>query len=74
MTSEFESYTVQCRQIQFVFLFSSFYPTVLKGCRGIVFTCGVQMGGQAGGWVARPVGRRASGESLSGLYLGNRKV
>ena len=26
-----------------------FYPTVLKGCWGIVFTHGVQMGGWAGG-------------------------
>ena len=39
-----------------------FYPTALKGCRGIVFTHGVQMGG------------RAVGKSLSGLYLRNRKV
>ena len=32
----------------------NFYPTVLKGCRGIVFTHGVRMGGRAveqvGGW------------------------
>ena len=27
----------------------NFYPTALKGCRGIVFTHGVRMGGQAGG-------------------------
>ena len=26
-----------------------FYPTALKGCRGIVFTHGVRMGGRAGG-------------------------
>ena len=39
-----------------------FYPTALKGCRGIVFTHGVRMGG------------RAAGNSLSGLYLRNRKV
>ena len=26
-----------------------FYPTALKGCRGIVFTHGVEMGGRAGG-------------------------
>ena len=39
-----------------------FYPTALKGCRGIVFMLGVQMGG------------RAVGKSLSGLYLRNRKV
>ena len=25
---------------------TSFYPTALKGCRGIVFTHGVQMGGR----------------------------
>ena len=28
---------------------ASFYPTALKGCRGIVFTHGVRMGGQVGG-------------------------
>ena len=28
----------------------SFYPTALKGCRGIVFTHGVRMGGRACGW------------------------
>ena len=27
----------------------AFYPTALKGCRGIVFTHGVRMGGRAGG-------------------------
>ena len=27
----------------------NYYPTALKGCRGIVFTHGVQMGGRAGG-------------------------
>ena len=27
-----------------------FYPTALKGCRGIVFTHDVPMGGRAGGW------------------------
>ena len=37
-----------------------YYPTVLKGCRGIVFTHGVRIGRHAGG-----------GESLSGLYLRN---
>ena len=26
-----------------------FYPTPLKGCRGIVFTHGVRMGGRVGG-------------------------
>ena len=41
---------------------NDFYPTALKGCRGIVFTHGVRMGGQVGG------------NSLSGLYLRNRKV
>ena len=30
-----------------------FYPTALKGCWGIVFTHGVQMGG--GGWAAGKV-------------------
>ena len=29
--------------------YNDFYPTALKGCRGIVFTHGVQMGGWAGG-------------------------
>ena len=43
-----------------------FYPTALKGCRGIVFTHGVRMGRWAGG--------RAAGKSLSGLYLRKRKV
>ena len=33
--------------------FKFYYPTALKVCRGIVFTHGVRMGGQAGGWVAR---------------------
>ena len=42
---------------------SCFYPTALKSCRGIVFTHGVRMGG-----------RRAAGNSLSGLYLRNRMV
>ena len=27
-----------------------YYPTAFKGCRGIVFTHGVRMGGQVGGW------------------------
>ena len=35
-------------------IFFYFYPTALKGCRGIVFTHGVRMGGRAsgraGGW------------------------
>ena len=39
-----------------------FYPTALKGCRDIVFTHNVQMGGQE------------SGKTLSGLYLRNRKM
>ena len=30
--------------------FLVFYPTALKGCRGIVFTHGVRMGGRASGW------------------------
>ena len=38
-----------------------FYPTAIKGCRGIVFTHGVRMGGRPGG-------------RLTGLYLRNRKV
>ena len=29
--------------------FIIFYPTTLKGCRGIVFTHGVRMGGRVGG-------------------------
>ena len=39
-----------------------FYPTALKGCQGIVFTHDVRMGG------------RVAGNSLSRLYLRNRKV
>ena len=27
----------------------AFYPTTLKGCRGVVFTHGVRMGGRVGG-------------------------
>ena len=42
--------------------YDHFYPRGLKGCRGIVFTHGVRMGG------------RVAGNSLSGLYLRNRKV
>ena len=41
---------------------STFYPTALKGCRGIVFTHGVRIGGQG------------TGKSLSRLYIRNRKV
>ena len=41
---------------------TSYYPTALNGCWGIVFTHGVRMVG------------RAAGNSLSGLYLRNRKV
>ena len=47
-------------------VFIGFYPTALKGCQGIVFTHGVWMGGCSDG--------RAVGNSLSGLYLRNRKV
>ena len=43
-------------------LFSPMVSGWLKGCRGVVFTHGVQMGG----W--------AAGKSLSGLYLRNHKV
>ena len=39
----------------------SSYPTALKGCRGIVFTHGVRMGGRAGG---RMAGARASGKKF----------
>ena len=46
-------------------LLTHFYPTVLKGCQGIVFTHGVQMGGRAGVW---------AGKSWSRLYLRNGKV
>ena len=45
----------------------SFYPTALKGRRGIVFTHSVWMG-------RRVVGQAVAGRRLSGLYLGNRKV
>ena len=47
--------------------FQSFYPTALGGCRGIVFTHGVRMGGRSGGIAG-------SGKSLFGLYFRNRKV
>ena len=40
-----------------------FYPTTLKGCQGVIFTHGVQMGIQA-----------SSGKSLSVLYLRNCKM
>ena len=33
----------------YIVTFIHFYPTALKGCRGIVFTHGVRMGGWAGG-------------------------
>ena len=32
--------------------FQIYYPTALKGCRGIVFTHGVRMGGRPGGRAA----------------------
>ena len=35
---------------KYFFFTLTFYPTALKGCRGIVFTHGVQMGGRAGRW------------------------
>ena len=38
-----------------ILLIEGFYPTALKGCRGIVFTHGVRMGGRAG---VRAGGRR----------------
>ena len=41
----------------------SFYPTALNGCRGVVFTHGVLMGGRA-----------VKGKSLSGMFLRNYKV
>ena len=43
-------------------LFVGHYPTALKGCRGIVFTHGVRMGGHPGG----RVGGRAVGKSCPG--------
>ena len=36
-----------------VFNTSGFYPTVFKGCAGIVFTQSVRIGGQTGRWVGR---------------------
>ena len=35
---------------------SAYYPTALKGCRGIVFTHGVRMGGRASGRAGRWAG------------------
>ena len=32
-----------------MYIVQHFYPTAFKGCRGIVFTHGVRMGGWAGG-------------------------
>ena len=49
-----------------VHTFSITYSLVIRAVGGIVFTHGVQMGGRPGG--------RAAGNSLSGLYLRNRKV
>ena len=42
----------------------TFYPTALKGCRGIVFTHGVRMGGLA---VEQAGGQAGAGKSLSGF-------
>ena len=53
--------------INYLELKSVFYPTALKGCRGIVFTHGVRMGGWAGG---RAGGWAAAGNSLSVSLLG----
>ena len=47
-----------------------YYPIALKGCRGIVFTHAVRIGGQA---FDRAVGWEA-GKSLFWLYLRNHKV
>ena len=41
------------------YFLKGFHPTSLKGCHSIVFTHGVQMGGQAFGW--------AAGESLGSI-------
>ena len=45
----------------------NFYPTALNGCWGIVF-------GIVSGWSGGRAGGQAAGNSLSGLYLRNRKV
>ena len=58
----FSSYLTE--RYQSVKIGSTFYPTALKGCWGIVFTHGVRMDGRASG--------RAAGNSLSRLYLRNR--
>ena len=42
-------------EVLFTSASEAFYPTALKGCRGIVFTHGVRMGGRASG---RAGGRR----------------
>ena len=42
-------------------LFMHFYPIALKGCQGIVFIHGVQMGGWVAGWrekFVRPVSQK----------------
>ena len=53
-------------KLTLVVLLREFHSKRVKGCRGIVFTHGVWMGGR--------VSERATENSLSGLYFRNRKV
>ena len=39
------------QKVSYKLQFANFYPTALKGCRGVVFTNGVRMGVQAVGKV-----------------------
>ena len=49
MSEGFLLYFIAMCLLSFVKYSLAFYPRALKGCRGIVYTHGVQMGGQAGG-------------------------
>ena len=40
---------IMAQKISFLPSYKNNYPTALKGCRGIVFTHGVRMGGRPGG-------------------------
>ena len=60
------------RSFEIIFMnFIYFYPTALKGC-GVLFS--PMVSGWAGGRPGGRAGGRAAGNSLSGLYLRNRKV
>ena len=50
----------------------NFYPTGLKGCRGIVFTQGVRMGGRAVGWAG--VGEKVCPSCISETVRGRKLI